>query len=356
MARSASNGFKHANKFFKDVKGAKKTVKKILDKHRKKPAPAKTQTKHTQKPVIESTAFPDKLTLHYETHKARKRSKLIKTIAGNTKIDITTSGASVQNAGGIQWISYAGQILASRSDLNNAYVNATRQWNSTAGAVISSDPTVSKWNTQLLNISKMETHFRIMNEEPAVADLKIYFIVSTADQLFTATGIPPYEAWQTDCVATNEDYPAASKIAPETLDEVPHGPTFKKLYRIEKTYNVALGPGCVHHGKWVRNVNKIVHMDYVQNQQYFKGLTYWIMFVTQGALVNDALGYTAGNVTTGFTKISYLQQTKINCQAMSAMANGERQYNTLPVVGAASYVINPDTAAVVDIRVAANVG
>lgn len=353
-AATASTGLQHATKFIKTTKDAKKIVKRILDKHRKGPSKSEKSKKTDKRPVIESTAFPDKLTLHMETHKAHQRSKLIRTLSGNSKINITTSGGWVNTTSGTQFTNFIVGI-GGIADVNNSYINAARQYNATAPAAITSDPTIAHWNNQMLNISRMETHFRLMNNEPAVMDVKFYYIVSTSDQLIGTGGIDPVTAWTADLAATTQNYAAGSQVTINTLDEVPHGPNFKKLFRIEKSYSAALGPGCVHHGKWIRNVNKIMRMEQVQQQAYYKGISYWILAVTQGPIVNDSLGYTIGATTIGFTKCSYVQTTKINGQVLTAQANGERLFNSLPAVGAQSYLVNPDTAAVVDIRVAGNV-
>lgn len=350
--RNWASGAATAFRAGRDIYNRTKTAKKFINKLRTKTVHKKPKV-NLKKPIIESTAFPDKVMKTYESRKAQKWSKFTKMLGNKSTIRIQLSNPVVNTTQNTQFIAYPCGMLFSAVDVNNALINDGKFWNQTTGTFVAINPTTSQWNDYYINVSRTNLKYRIINHMPGLTEVDIYLLVSRVDTNDVVNA--PYDAWQYDLLAQANNLAAASAVVAETLDESPYGPRFKRFWRIQKKYTIVLGPGCEHYGVWSRNVNKKIQAALLQATTYCKDVTCCVMTVQRGCIINDTNSNVGGSSSIGPTKISCVATATLTCNMLQIGANLSRNYSTLPTLVAGEFVTNPDTGAVMNEATAAQI-
>lgn len=304
--------------------------------------------------LIESTAFPDKIVKHYETHKARKFNKLTK-LLGSKSIYHQLVGVASISPVNAQQVGYVYSVMYDKTALQLYMTNMLRAYNTIGAAEIGLNPAQNFYKGYEFNFERSLINYKIANNAPTLMDIEVYLIVLKSDVISTGTAFSPATTWTQDLA--NEEGSLAGVAIRDASDigARPMGDNFKKLYRIEKHYSVVLGAGCVHHGVWDRKLNKKLTFAYINDNLQYKGLTAWIMTVQCGSIANDTLGTAAiGTVGIGTSKYSSITNVSTSLQILQTWAPRQQQFTSLGTLAVNQYEINVDTGAVVDMSVAAN--
>lgn len=337
---------KGINGFASGVKGAARIYKKyrqVKKKWDKPKKPHKSNDKDsTKKPIIESTAFPDKIVSVKTVYKPMKMARSTKLIANNANyVNIATSkNSSTWNTqASTEWAN-----IWSSSDIGGYFDNAAKFWNSTIAQEVAINHGTNHRTDYKFLLSSLKTELRITNEEPILAELDIYFLLSKKTAMTIAT---PTTDWDSDINAQSGSNPLLSRDQPYARPN--GGPNFARNWSIVKQYRTVLGAGCTHNAEWLFKPNRIVDMEYVNRNAMIKGITGYIMVVQRGFVVDSSLADTVGNISLSKTKLIGCVTQTVRTRLVSVFPGTYKYVNNFAAVGGVEYGMNVDTGVVIDL-------
>jgi len=248
-----------------------------------------------EKPLIESTAFPEKVVKVSNIKKPKKMARTMKLLGNKALYDSVTTGGgislkSVQSVA--VWADYYTQ-----SDIASLYETAATQYNHITSTEIALDASHTAYNGMKFLVSGCRSELRLVNQAPSPMEMDIYVLISKVTK---TTAVTPIVDWQSDIDSVKGANTLTQTIPYNTpLD----GVIFKRNWSVVKKYRVSMGPGCLHLVKYNHRPNRVIDIAYATANAQLAGLTSHIMVVQRGTLADDSNATTVGLIGLSQTKM-----------------------------------------------------
>jgi len=345
VGRGVKRGFDAVRASMPRGGGGARPVKKPRTQSLWREKPQKSNVGTQSKPIVESTAFPEKAVIHRLNYKKNKLGRHLKMI-GNKSFYEQLDPIETLGVAGLQTPTNISNSMIG-TDIQTLYAAAAKQYNITAGSVIALPSNQTNYKCNRFYLHKLELLLKLTNQSPSPVEIDVYLLIAKK----SGTGVPvPLTVWSTD----NDNIEQAGTVDFTYPYARPNGKVWKGFYYTNKKYTVVMGPGCTHDFKFYHNINRVVDMDFVASNAWIKGISSQIMLVQRGSVADSAADNTiGGDVALTKTKVIGLLSRKFTTQMMSFFPRTHTQVSNMPAVPAALYQQN-ETEVVEDVQASAN--
>lgn len=206
--------------------------------------------------------------------------------------------------------------------------------------------------TRRMLLESVKARYRFKNQTNVPVTLTLYDVVARRD--FFTTALDPISAWTTGLTDQQVSLIGVPNSNAQT-DLFPGSTPFQsqkfcQMYKVRKTKKFVLHAGSEHDHYVHLNAGGILNNEYITNWVQYRGLTYCLMVVVEGAVVDDAVG-AASNVGISGAGVDCVCETRYKFTAVERARTMFTQYNALPTLGAQNTVLE-DTDAVTAVATA----
>lgn len=201
--------------------------------------------------------------------------------------------------------------------------------------------------TRRLLVEEVHAQYRIKNQTNIPVKITLYDCVSRRDQSSGATVLPE-ASWRVG--VTEESVTLAGNANSNALLATFPGATpfqsqlFCQIWKVGKVTNFTLHPGSEHQHHVRLRPGGMLNNAYVSRFDCLKGLTYCLMAVVEGGLVQDTT--LPFNITLGSGEVDFVTTTKYRFTALEKSRTAYTQYSSLPAAITVQGTVLEDTDAV----------
>lgn len=240
-------------------------------------------TKHASGNEISTAIFKTNL----KPSKATKQIKIADNVSTYRQID----AVFVQSTIGIQAAANLGTTLAYAGTwgvtLFRQAAQSFQDLVGTANAKFDNVYTSSNYNLQKFFLGSCTTKLRLLNEQASVVEVDIYCIISKQTTP-GGHGVDPFTAMNTGLSEINGESTANTY---NTIDSKPtESKLFNTYWKIATVKRVTLQPGKQLNFTWRFNANRVVDVQYFQDNDAVRGLTHGMLCLARGSMVGNVLG------------------------------------------------------------------